>query len=413
MRTWMLLLASTALALGAAELAVRGLDLFAEPRAALAEARRDAPPDARATPFGKQLHPFRGWTVRPGAPPKPGHEHPSRRNLLGFMSTLEDYRDVPEQDFAIGIFGGSVAAGVATWGAEAIETALVRARPELAAKVRILNFGSGAYKQPQQLMTLSEMILLGVPLDFVVNLDGLNEVALGLADARAGHHPIFPSRPQLKGLADLARGAPSDAVLDAHVELRKERRAAQRIVDASWIDRSELAQAVGGALLLRSRRREAALEAQLQAQVAGAGDGVLAALPDACLETAPGCMELIADIWLRASRLMAAQAASIGAGYLHALQPSQYVPDSKRFTEREAKRAVAPHSLWAAAVRSGYPLLQARGAALGAAGVDFLDLTDAYRKVAAPIYTDVCCHTNVEGYRILGERIGARVAEAF
>ena len=50
----------------------------------------------------------------------------------------------------------------------------------------ICNFGSGGYKQPQQLAALSEALLLGVPLDVVVNIDGYNEVALGKSDAQRG-----------------------------------------------------------------------------------------------------------------------------------------------------------------------------------------------------------------------------------
>jgi hypothetical protein len=321
---------------------------------------------------------------------------------------------VPASDFAIGIFGGSVAAGVATWGGEEIVAAVERARPQLAGKVRILNFGSGSYKQPQQVMVLSEMILLGVPLDWVVNVDGLNEVALGEIDVLGGHHPLFPARPQMQVFADAGRGAPTDAFYEASAEIIRERRAAERLEARGngALGRSALVRALTGALALRHRRRADELEAGLQAQLAQAPDsGLMASIPDECLERKQACWPLIASLWTRASLLMAAQSASIGAGYLHALQPSQYVPESKALTPAERRKAFAQGSIWMTSVRSAYPLLLAGAKQLSARGVDFLDLTPTFQGVTETVYTDICCHVNEAGYDLLGTRIGERLAQ--
>ena len=415
MRKGMLLIASALIALGTFELAIRVFDLFAPARAAIVEAslRGARPADAPAS--DRQLHPFRGWSLRKKSKPQSpfGHEPARPRNLFGFASTIDDYREVNEADFAIGIFGGSVAVGVANWGGDEITNEVARAWPELAGRIRVLNFASPAYKQPQQLMVLSEMILLGVSLDYVVNVDGLNEVALGGWDARRGHHPLFPARWEMRLLVDMARGAPTDAFFEASAEIIRERRAAERIEShaTGWLGRSQLIRAFAGALASRHHRRAEALDAGLQLELTqGADTGLMAAIPDECLGREDGCRQLIADIWARASGLMAAQASSIGAGYLHAFQPSQYVPGSKRLTDDERQQAYDPGSVWMNSVQAEFPLLRERAAALSARGVDFLDLTPSFAEVTDSIYVDNCCHMNSTGYGLLGERIGERIA---
>jgi hypothetical protein len=49
--------------------------------------------------------------------------------------------------------------------------------PALADKeIVLLNFGSGGFRQPQQLLILTYFFLIGQRLDLVINLDGFNEV---------------------------------------------------------------------------------------------------------------------------------------------------------------------------------------------------------------------------------------------
>ena len=107
---------------------------------------------------------------------------------------------------------------------------------------------------------------------------------------------------------------------------------------------------------------------------------------------------------------MAAQASAIGAGYLHTLQPSQYVPDSKRFTAQEMERAYVARSSWLGSVRAAYPLLLARATVLSARGIEFLDLTPSFANVKESIYIDPVGHVNDAGNAILGEQIGKRIA---
>ena len=67
-------------------------------------------------------------------------------------------------------------------------------RPELRGRVVVLNLAGGGFKQPQQVSVLMQMLLLGVPVAAVVNLDGYNELVFGSTNARDGVHPLLPSR---------------------------------------------------------------------------------------------------------------------------------------------------------------------------------------------------------------------------
>ncbi len=85
MRSWFLLIVAAAVSLGTLEIAIRALDLFAEARRSVSVREDEQVPGAQA-PGDKQLHPLRGWTVRPEAPPKPGSRQKRHRNLFGFVS---------------------------------------------------------------------------------------------------------------------------------------------------------------------------------------------------------------------------------------------------------------------------------------------------------------------------------------
>jgi hypothetical protein len=78
----------------------------------------------------------------------------------------------------------------------------------------------------------------------------------------------------------------------------------------------------------------------------------------------------------------------------------------------ERNLAVDPRSAYAPSVVAGYPLLRTAGARLGAAGVEFTDLTRVFSGVEAPVYRDTCCHLNLEGNTRLADAVADRIAAA-
>jgi hypothetical protein len=433
MQRWILLLASSAACLLGLELAVRVGDLFAHPRRLLAAAADPAPAPGEAHSSAALLHPLQGWAVRPDAGLDAGYleyllrAHPGgvgldlksprhRQNLFGFRSAIQDYRALDPGDFAIAILGGSVAEALAVLGGPALGAELRARRPELAGRIRIVNLAAGGYKQPQQLAVLAQMLLLGVPLDVVVNVDGYNEIVFGAANARDRIHPLFPSRFHTRKLLELSLRELPEAELEALAAIAAERRAARRLraglAGGAWWGVSELARAIAGTRLERHLRRARRLEAELQAAPSpGAAESLLFNLPDACFDRGPACFELIADLWQRASLSMRHLAEGSGARYLHVLHPNQYLPGSKPLSEAERAAAFVSDAEWSRWAAIGYPLLRQRGAALRARGVAFLDLTDLFRDRTETIYVDDCCHYNLVGNEILARQIARSIAE--
>lgn len=252
-----LLLLSVTASAALLEAAVRLLDLFPEPRRTTWDESAPAERPADSPGLSTVVHPYLGWSRRPAValktlvplqrtfpdgPPSDWYQRNNHANAFGFRSEIEDYREVGEEDFVIGIFGGSVANQLALLGGETIVATLSQRRPELDGRIRILNFGVGGYKQPQQTILLLEMILLGVPFDVVVKLDGFNEVALGASDAAAGHHPIFPYSGFHLRTVELSSGQPTPTAIELSASIlragREVRRWREWLAAGSWAPRS-------------------------------------------------------------------------------------------------------------------------------------------------------------------------------
>lgn len=428
-----LVLGCAGLAVAAAlESAIRVFDLFGEERAAVSRKPGRGKAGREKGVSKLEVHPYLGWSRRPGAPVDFGPEGMARifpggkptewwlannrSNLFGFRSRIEDYRTVGPERFAIGIFGGSVATGVALLGGETITRTLEEGFPELRGKIDILTFGFGGYKQPQQVILLGEILLLRVNLDAVVNVDGFNEVALGGQDAASGHHPIFPSRAHWKSVLDLLQGAPSEEFVETSAGIIREKRAARETAEwlraHGWLRRSALAKMLAGRLSLLHQRKAVALEERLQAlSVASEAGTPVVSLADPRLGKPDECWELIADLWERSSLLMAAMTGQSGVRYLHVLQPNQYVEGSKPLTDEERASAWKPEDPWSLSVVAGYPHLRTHGEKLKEKGIAFHDLTGVFSGHAETIYRDTCCHFNLEGNEILAREIALRLAD--
>ena len=99
-----------------------------------------------------------------------------------------------EDKLIVGIFGGSVAAGFSGRGRAPFVEAL-QSFPEFSDKeIVVVSYAMGGYKQPQQLMALNYLMLLGGELDVAINLDGYNEIALHHGpNAEQGVFPMYPT----------------------------------------------------------------------------------------------------------------------------------------------------------------------------------------------------------------------------
>jgi hypothetical protein len=115
-------------------------------------------------------------------------------------------------------------------------------------------------------------------------------------------------------------------------------------------------------------------------------------------------------IWKDSSLQMKRLCDANGIAYAHFLQPNQYVPDSKPMSAAERKVAIADGD-YAKGATQGYPALRQQGEELRRAGVNFHDLTMAFKDVEEGMYNDNCCHLTPAGYRVIARMIGDRLGQ--
>jgi hypothetical protein len=301
------------------------------------------------------------------------------------------------------VLGGSVAAGFAKDARRPLERTLETDPRWNGARVRVLGHGRGGFRQPQQLHLLEYLLEVGYRPEVVIELDGFNEVALGLQNARAGVHPVMPSSSHW---AHLANQAPlTGAQIDQLAQGRRaelEARAVLANAERFGLFHSALATLwVDGRLRGCSARFAAADAAyresleRLQARSFCIGPSF-----DPADEAV---LELCADVWAQTSLDMDALCRRRGIRYLHVLQPTLHDEGSKPLTEDERAIGGEP-AVWALGARLGYPKLRARVPQLIAAGVEVLDATRAFEGVSETLYYDVC-HFAPAGNRMLGETV--------
>ena len=420
----LLVVASSLVAVALAEGLVRGLDLFARERTVLLElddrmdsegaaegdaAEGEEAPRAKKALSEFQIHPYRGWALRPGTQSR----QLGRANVFGFYSDHDDYRQVTDDHFVVGIFGGSVANDLDRWGGEVLRQTLVDRGVATPETLRVLNFGGGAYKQPQQLLTLGEMATHGIPFDVVVNVDGFNEVAIGTGNASLGRHPILPSHGIFTSILDASTDIPSREQLLAMAEIErlKEHRASLRERALRGWGRLAIVRSILGIQSAEAQRQTTDLELQLRTLSGQRVESALVELHSPCLGKPGGCRALVVDQWVRASVAMKHLAEGLGAHYVQFLQPNQYFEGSKVLTREEQDLFFGRKHPWRVGVEKGYPLLLARVGDLEAEGVAFHDLTDLFAEEKGTIYRDSCCHYNERGNALLARRVGEVVAD--
>ena len=347
------------------------------------------------------------------AQPQDGSRQRCVHPFLGFdvVESLEQIA-ADQQRFAEGkdartfdilLLGGSVAAGFGNFGRARLRE-LLREDPRFAqVNIQLLSYARAAYKQPQQLITLSYLMNLGIRPDAVINLDGFNEVAISNENAHHGVHPLQPSIGEWASRNMTAVRDPQ--ALEHLVELRV---AQSRVKErADWALSSGLLwSSIGGTLVIRwvelERQRQVAVQGKAVERMTGRSSSPVVRGPafEGELEEV---LDLAVQSWRTSSRAMDAICDREGIHYLHVLQPTLHEEGSKPLTRKE-RRVGKASAAWRNAVRTGYPLLRTAGGELREEGVAFLDATQAFAAQAETLYQDPC-HFSQEGQRILAERI--------
>lgn len=361
------------------------------------------------------LHPYLGFVRDPDRPRHVlnGRVVPTELNEHGFFGPSPLAPRSEGGPFVLAIFGGSVAAELYLDGGDALVARLLEARPELAERgVALVSLALDGMKQPQQLLALQYFLALGAHFDLVVNLDGFNEVVLPMAEnVPLGVSPFFPRSWRIYAMG--AQDGETTRLTTAIQQGRAELEGRRELFSRPGLRESHLLLAIWQIALGRAAAEQYALQDQLRQHFANETEpSAREAGPAFADPTAERVYRASAEIWRRASLQMWQASEAEGIGYLHVLQPNQYVAGSKQLTAWEERNAIAgPGYSYRRGVEGGYPKLIEEGAELVARGAPFVDLTGVFADEPETIYRDTCCHANERGNEILGRAIADAIVE--
>jgi hypothetical protein len=338
-------------------------------------------------------------------------------NNLGFgQYTKYNVPFVPEaNDVAVFVFGGSVATNLVAppQSGLSLEGAL---RQRIKDKnVIVYSMAQGSGKQPQQLIALAMLLAMGQHIDVIVNLDGFNDVAIGYSNYYYHVHPIFPSAAIMWGIGNtLDAGRRTSDFYHTAADLLDARFAITRHADAANASRFGLAYLTRKAAVSFYLRQKAAAEKQY-VRAFNDNDNIeriktLMGIDLPVNEKDDGA-EMAFDIWLKSDEAMAVLSKSIGARYVHVIQPNQYF-SKKKFSTEEAKIALSapPNDPVRMGAERGYAMFEKQADLIAKRGiVSGVAMFDDQRDA---MYVDNCCHYSTAGESILANFVADQVVQA-
>ncbi len=379
-----------------------------EPIIAPAAANR---PETELTTF--RIHPYFGYINKVGMEHDPKSTwatiDAARRtaNNHGFFSEVDyPFSKSHDNQFIIGVFGGSVAEQFALIAHDTFIEELKR-DPFFATKeIIVLNFAKAGYKQPQQLLILSYFLSVGQHMDMVINIDGFNEVALGYRNFQAGIDPSMPHRGYFSDLAALTdQAALTPEKLETLAKINRYQ------TQLNWLaNRHQRARTASTNFVLKqlfdyhlnNYYRELGTYSDLTAQASDTS--LLFVKPDNSAMEATRQFEQMAQNWADSSIMMADILRGWGIPYVHILQPNQYY-SAKQLTAEELEIAILQDHprFYDSSATQGYPLLLQKVDTLKQHSIYFFDATSIFDNVRETIYRDNCCHYNLLGNNMLAQ----------
>lgn len=375
------------------------------------------------------IHPYFGFIIPPGKTvesvvvpsgrirfmtdnfdPLPGWVS-LKSNNHGFWSAY-DYPLLPhsEDNFIVGIFGGSVAQWLTVQAGDYLENELAHLPVLEGKQVYIMNMANGGFKQPQQLLVLSYFMAIGQHFDLIINLDGFNEIALPDAEnLPKGIHYSMP-RSYPKNVSSMTSIADLRMIrwLNDGLDLREQ--------SNYWAGMANFRLSAGFYLLasaLHARAQSLSEAHMLTPPSIGENERTNFFVLDSTSKGDNSNQQKsdLVDLWLQSSILMRDMAEQNNAMYLHVLQPNQY-HSAKTFSAEERRISLSPEHPYSRAVKRLYPVLIKRSNELVEKGVNFIDATPIFDDVDAIIYADSCCHYNDKGSQILADFIVREIGTA-
>jgi len=315
-------------------------------------------------------------------------------------------KDDPKR-FDILVLGGSVAGRTANVTNRTLLIGRLKEDPRFSGlDINILPDAGGGYKQPQQVIGLAYLLSAGYKPDAVINIDGFNEVALGLYNAWNEVFPLYPSFSHWGRLVGNRWESPE--MLDALLTIRKCQEQARWLTDWALNYRLYFSGILGHLVLGRFEkigRNYATANWKFESGLTNSGDNPMdrAIKGPPFIQSDQPVMDSIAGAWIEASVSMKAMCDARSIPFVHVLQPTLHDEGAKPVTEEERRKGTA-HQSWIRGVQLGYPMLRAAGPVLKARGIPFYDCSMIFKDLNETIYFDAC-HFRGKGNEIFATAV--------
>lgn len=366
----------------------------------------------------ERLHPYFGYVQTPGPDFRPGFKY----NQAGFISPYEYpfVRTNPNQ-LIVGVFGGSVASNYSIFEIQnkVLENKL-RQIPGLENKeIVILSFAVGGYKQPQQLLALNYFLAAGQEFDMIINIDGFNEVAFANENNESNINIMMPSSQHVVPLTNIANNSLSPKATQTMMRINEHKTNLKNALEL--LPKCRLAYCYALTSLYAQntaknyREDVKSFESQRikSAKNKDNQGSIVYFYPQKEELTSAQLYEAAANNWMKTSLLMKQIANSNNIPYFHVLQPNQYYPTKRVFSEAEKKVAFSEDSPYKDAVKLGYPALFQKAKELQKNGVNLLIGVEVLDTLPEKAYIDTCCHYTPVGEMAFSNYIADSIINIF
>ncbi|WP_307785798.1 hypothetical protein [Okeania sp. KiyG1] len=360
----------------------------------------------------ERIHPYFGYVQKPGPDFRKGFKY----NTAGFISPYDyPYQKKHDNQYIIGIFGGSVASNYSIYEIQnQILEKKLRQIPEFKDReFIILSFATGGYKQPQQLILLNYFLSIGQQFDMIINIDGFNEVTLAKANNKNNIDIMMPSTNHVVPLTNIANNSLSTKSIRAMLKINDSK---GKLKDAlETLDKCQVAYCYAltsiyvqnlastyrkNVKIFDKERKKAAKQAAGETEASI----VYFYAQSPQLEKSE-LYKIMAEHWKKASIMMKQIAANNNILYFHILQPNQYYPTNRIYSEAEKKIAFDSDTPFKEATELGYPVLLNKIDDLKNNGVNIFNGVNILDNEKEIVYIDSCCHYTKTGENILSEYI--------
>ena len=353
----------------------------------------------------ERLHPYFGYVQKPGPDFRPGFKY----NNYGFISPYDyPYTKTNNNQVIIGVLGGSVASNYSIYEVQnKILEKKLKQLPQFKDKeIIILSLATGGYKEPQQLITLNYMLSLGQKFDLVINIDGFNEIALANINNQNKLNFAMPSASHVQALTGLANNSLSTPALKTLLSIKdnkpKIKNALETLKDCPLASCNAVMSLYVQELVKNYRRDVARFERYRQKPTEddNTAESVIYFYMQYPILTDAELFPKIANHWVKTSILIHQVLSANKIPYFHILQPNQYYPTKRVFSEAEKKVAFSEDSPYKDSIKKGYPYLLKKVDELKANQINFFNGVSILDDTKEQAYIDNCCH-----YQKIGENI--------